>query len=98
LEKKIPNPIKRLYKPNVPSRTVDLNADANGTPGPSAECEVTEYDSETGMEQWNDSVFMQDFEDSVVTVPAALHEDSKPAIQSPVDMLPPFTSDGKNSG
>jgi hypothetical protein len=62
----MPNPIKRLYKPNVASRTVNLNTDENITPSPSAECEVTEYDNVTGMEQWSDSVFMQDFEDSVV--------------------------------
>jgi len=86
----MPNPIKRLYKPNVPSRAVNLSVTADNTPAPSAVCEVTEYDSVTGMEQWNDSVFMQDFEEFVVTVPATLHVDSKPSNQASFDMLDPF--------
>lgn len=91
------NPIKRLYKPNVPSRAVSLSIVDDNTPVPNADCEVTEYDSETGLEQWNDSVFLQDFEDSVLTAPAALFEESKPANQHSFDLPDPFTTVGKNS-
>jgi hypothetical protein len=66
------NPIKRFFKPNVPVRSVDLAALTGNTPVQSAKCEVIEYDSATGMEQWNDSVFMRDFEDFVLTAPAPL--------------------------
>ena len=72
LVKKMLNPIKRLYKPDVPSLAINLGVGSDNGPAPSAVCEVTEYDSVTGMEQWNDSMFMQDFEDSVLTMPADL--------------------------
>lgn len=58
------NSITRLFKPKVDARVVDLNAESDGVHLPSATCEVIEYDITTGIEQWNDSVFLQDFEDS----------------------------------
>lgn len=66
------NPIKRLYKPNVPSRTVSLSIAIEGNTVESAVCEVIEYDGVMGMEQWDDSIFLRDFEDSVLTAPAPL--------------------------
>ena len=92
------NPIKRLYKPNVASRSVNLSVVPDDAPVPSAACEVTEYDSITGMEQWNASVFLQDFEDSVLTAPAPIYMDSKPANQQNFGDLDPFASVGKHSG
>ena len=36
-------------------------------------CEVTEYDALTGQREWNDSVFVQEFTDSVLgTTPMPL--------------------------
>lgn len=90
------NPIRRLYKPNVPSRAIDLSAGSDNAPVPSAVCEVTEYDSVTGMEQWNDSVFMQDFEDSVLTAPAALYTESNPTNPPAVDLMDPFAHIARN--
>ena len=91
------NPIKRLYKPNVASRSVNLSVVPDDAPVPSAAWEVTEYDSVTGMEQWNDSVFLQDFEDSVLTAPAPLYVDSKPANHQLYGDFDPFLGVGKNS-
>lgn len=34
---------------------------------PRTECEVVEYDAENGQAQWDDSVFVQDFTDSVLS-------------------------------
>jgi hypothetical protein len=66
------NPIKRLYKPNVPSRIVSLSIASASHTVESAVCEVIEYDVVMGMEQWDDSIFLRDFEDSVLTAPAPL--------------------------
>ena len=63
------NPIKRLYKPNVPSRIVCLSIDSESQKAEGAVCEVIEYDSVVGMAQWEDSLFVQDFEDSVINTP-----------------------------
>lgn len=90
------NPIKRLYKPKLPSRTVSVSI-ADPAVLQSATCEVIEYDSVAGIEQWNDSVFIQDFEDSVLTAPVPPYVDSKPANQNKFDVLDPFSSVGKNS-
>lgn len=39
-------------------------------------CEVVEYDEPTGQQEWSDSLFVQDFTDSVLaTTPAALDID-----------------------
>lgn len=91
------NPIQRLYKPKVASRSVNLSVVTDDAPVPSAACEVTEYDSVTGMEQWDDSVFMQDFEDSVLTAPAPIYLDSRPANQQTLGNFDLFLGAGKNS-
>jgi hypothetical protein len=66
------NPVTRFFKPKVSVQLVDLAASAGTMPVQSAKCEVVEYDSPTGMQQWNDSVFMQDFEDFILDTPAPL--------------------------
>ncbi len=91
------NPIKRVFKPQVQVRSVNLGIAEEPVTPPSAECEVIEYDSVTGWEQWKDSVFMQDFEDSILTAPAPLSLDGVPANQDPFDMVDPFAHIGKNS-
>lgn len=92
-------PIKRIYKPNIP-QTVDLGITNNFQAAPPTQCEVTEYDSVLGMEKWKDSVFVQDFADSVVTIPTTLMMDCTPASQTlfdPLDALDPFSSVSKHS-
>ena len=91
------NPIKRLYKPHVISRSVNLGVVPDGATAPSAACEVTEYDCISGMEQWNESVFLRDFEAAVLTVPAPLYVDSQPANHQTFDDFDPFASVGKPS-
>ena len=93
------NPIKRLFKPQFPSRFINLNASSDRLPPPSATCEVIEFDSATGMEQWNDSVFIQDFEDSTLSAPASLFEPLRAAAQTAelLDMSALFFSRRKKS-
>ena len=97
VELKTNNPITRLFKPKLATRSVNLNTSSESLPLPSATCEVIEYDSTTGMEQWNDSVFMQDFEDSTLTAPAPLFVESPPANPPPVDMIDIFSNVGNKS-
>jgi hypothetical protein len=66
------NLVKSFFKPKALVRSVDLASPGGTMPVQSAKCEVVEYDNITGMEQWNDSIFMQDFEDFVLTMPAPL--------------------------
>lgn len=91
------NPIKRQYKPTLQSSTVSLSVTESGADLISAACEVIEYDSVAGMEQWNDSVFIQEIEHLILTAPAPLYVDSKPANQTTFSTLDPFSSVGKNS-
>lgn len=48
-------------------------------------CEVIEYDELSGQQEWSDSVFVQDFTDSVLaTNPAPLSEhDQRQGLQRP---------------
>jgi hypothetical protein len=66
------NPVIRFFKPKISVRLVDLAVSPGTMPVQSAKCEVVEYDSPTGMQQWNDSVFMRDFEDFILEAPAPL--------------------------
>lgn len=91
------NPIKRLYKPQVATRTVSLSVDPVQSAPATLDCEVVEYDRVTGMEQWNDIVFKYDFQDIVVTIPGTLFEETRPAKQASVESLDPYKSVGKNS-
>ena len=91
------NPIRRIYKPKVPVRVVSLSIVLDRDRLPSALCEVTEYDVATGMQQWNDSVYIQDFEDSVLTAPAPLYVVSDSANQTTSEAYDPFEKIGKHS-
>jgi hypothetical protein len=53
-------------------RTFNLVITGNDTELIYQNCVVTEFDVDTGWEKWDDSVFIQDFEDSIDTVPANL--------------------------
>ena len=84
------NPIRRFFKPECTTRTIDLHIGAEADSKPSAACEVTEFDALLGWEQWNDSIFVQDFEDSVLTQPIPLFVESQPSQAQVADMLAPF--------
>jgi len=91
------NPIKRIYKPSVPVRVVSLSVVIDRDPLPSALCEVIEYDNVTGMQQWNDSIYIQDFEDSVLTAPAPLYVASESTNYSTIEIVDPFAKVGNHS-
>jgi hypothetical protein len=42
---------------------------------PNTDCEVTELEGEEGWQRWQDSVFVRDFEDSVLSAPVPLLDD-----------------------
>ena len=68
---------KQLDKQPAQPREVKLSiADQTAKP-PTSECEVIEFDAEEGWQQWQDSVFVQDFEDSVLSAPAPLFDEGK---------------------
>ena len=82
------NPFNWLNKPKVNPHLVDLNAgNIVEAPSQSAKCEVVEYDMETGLEKWDDCVFVQDFEDSTITAPASLFADQSPVGHRSTDLL-----------
>jgi hypothetical protein len=83
------NPIKRQFKLVVPSRSLNLSIEMAAPLVTGKECEITEYDQDTGWEQWLNAVFVQDFEDSVLTAPAPLSMTSEPANEALADMLRP---------
>jgi len=57
-----PNPAHaRLLGPEVPVSV-----------GAVIDCEVTEFEEDEGWKQWQDSVFIQDFEDSVLASAASV--------------------------
>ena len=86
------NPIKRLYKPSFASREVNLVIAENASEAFSANCIVTEFDGVEGWEQWSDSVFLRDFEDSIVTEPSPLIMEDWRINESPIEFYDPFLS------
>ena len=72
------NPIIRQVSAGT-LRRVHLSIRAADEPVAGADCEVTELDGEEGWKRWQDSVFVQDFEDSVLSAPAPLFDDLKPS-------------------
>jgi hypothetical protein len=72
------NPFERLFKKQLAARTVNLNASIESANLPNATCEVLEYDGAIGMEQWDDSLFMQHFEDATLAAPTAFFGELAP--------------------
>lgn len=62
----------RPHKPETHARELNLSIQNEAAPPTDAECEVIEFEGEEGWQQWRDSVFVQDFEESVLTAPAPL--------------------------
>ena len=55
---------------NLSGQAVDIDP-----PNLAADCEVIEYDPESGDAAWQDSMYVQDFTDSVLqTIPAPLSD------------------------
>jgi hypothetical protein len=58
-------------------RHLNLSIPEPDTPAPVTDCEVVEWDGEAGWQRWQDSLFVQDFEDSVLSAPSPLFPDLK---------------------
>jgi hypothetical protein len=65
--------------PAAALRQLNLSIHLSDEMTPGTECEVVELQGEEGCQRWQDSVFVQDFEDSMLTAPTPLSEDFKPA-------------------
>jgi hypothetical protein len=72
------NPIIRRVNSGE-MRQLNLSISDADAPAPGTECEVCELVGEEGWQRWQDSVFVRDFEDSVLTAPAPLCFDGKPS-------------------
>jgi hypothetical protein len=70
---------QHLQSTNQP-REVKLSISDQNAKSSHSECEVTEFDAEEGWQQWQDSVFVQDFEDSVLSAPAPLFDEGDAAL------------------
>jgi hypothetical protein len=64
-------------KPPSQPREVKLSIADQTAKSQQSECEVTEFDGEEGWQKWQDSVFVQDFEDSVLSAPAPLFDEGE---------------------
>ncbi|WP_342619196.1 hypothetical protein [Rhodoferax sp. GW822-FHT02A01] len=64
--------IDKPLKPETHLRVLNLSIQNEEAPSPNPECEVIEFEGEEGWQHWRDSVFVQDFEESVLTAPAPL--------------------------
>lgn len=90
------NPIRRVYKPTIKSRHVNLSMPDAVSVSFSANCVVTEYEGVEGWEQWSDTVFVQDFEASILTAPVPLQMEAAPAIAAANAPFEPFMGSGWN--
>jgi hypothetical protein len=85
------NSIKRIFKPRVTPVAVGVKITRDeGQSAAMPDCEVKEFVGLEGWKAWEDSLFVQDFEDSLVTAPAPLFVDSKPASDPQHELLAPF--------
>jgi hypothetical protein len=62
---------KQADSHNSLTRTVNLSLATFEVPEGKEDCEITEYDDVTGWKKWQDSVFVQEFEDSVILAMAS---------------------------
>jgi hypothetical protein len=85
------NSIKRIFKPQATQVAVQVKITRDEVqPGSVPDCEVKEFEGLDGWKAWEDSLFVQDFEDSLITAPAPLYVDSKPGSDSQKELLAPF--------
>jgi hypothetical protein len=92
------NSIKRIFKPQVLPVAVHVKITRDEESSASIpDCEVKEFEGQEGWAAWEDSLFVQDFEDSLITAPAPLYVDSQPASDAQDDLLDPFGFVSKNS-
>lgn len=62
-------------------RALNLAVETDEMPSANGACEITEYDDEAGWQQWQDSVFIQEFQDSVINAPAPSCEGTTAGVQ-----------------
>ena len=60
--------IVRFFQSSVPLRIVNFSINAGSHPLAKANFDDTEVDKSEGIERWNDTVFTQDFEDTIVAI------------------------------
>jgi hypothetical protein len=72
------NPIIRQVKLGE-LRQLNLSISLPNDLLPSADCEVTELDGDEGWKRWQDSIFVRDFEESVLSEPTPLDDDLTPS-------------------